>query len=218
MTDLIHRVNVGDSLTRSAAARPDKIAVVDGGRRLTYAELDTWVNRIAHGLAHAGWQRGDALGLASGNSAEFLAVYYACAKLGLVCVPINLGWRADEVAYVLGHSRARGLAVESQLVEAMADALRKATAVMEVIVLPGLGAEYAVEPADRLWITLADREAEDTFTPTAEVADRDPLTYLYTSEPRRSRRAWSRATWPSTWSRCPRRWIRAGRPPIPSPP
>ena len=63
MSDLIHRVNVGDSLTRSAATRPDKIAVVDGGRRLTYAELDTWVNRIAHGLAHAGWQRGDALGL-----------------------------------------------------------------------------------------------------------------------------------------------------------
>ena len=181
MTDLIHRVNVGDSLTRSAAARPDKIAVVDGGRRLTYAELDTWVNRIAHGLAHAGWQRGDALGLASGNSAEFLAVYYACAKLGLVCVPINLGWRADEVAYVLGHSRARGLAVESQLVAAMGDALRKATGVTEVIVLPGLHAEYRAEPDDRLWVTLADREAEDTFTPTAEVADRDPLTYLYTS-------------------------------------
>jgi acyl-CoA synthetase (AMP-forming)/AMP-acid ligase II len=181
MTDLIHRVNVGDSLTRSAAARPDKIAVVDGGRRLTYAELDDWVNRIAHGLAHAGWQRGDALGLASGNSAEFLAVYYACAKLGLVCVPINLGWRADEVAYVLGHSRAKGLAVETQLVEAMGDALRKATGVIEVIVLPGLHAEYAAEPADRLWVTLADREAEDTYNPGAEVADRDPLTYLYTS-------------------------------------
>ena len=181
MTDLIHRVNVGDSLTRSAAARPDKIAVVDGGRRLTYAELDAWVNRITHGLAHAGWQRGDALGLASGNSAEFLAVYYACAKLGLVCVPINLGWRADEVAYVLGHSRAKGLAVESQLVEAMGDALRKATGVTEVIVLPGLAAVYATEPADRLWVTLAEREAEDTYNPTAEVADRDPLTYLYTS-------------------------------------
>ena len=63
----------------------------------------------------------------------------------------------------------------------MGDALRKATGVTEVIVLPGLHAEYAAEPADRLWVTLADREAEDTYTPTAEVADRDPLTYLYTS-------------------------------------
>ncbi len=179
--DLIHRVNVGDSLTRTAAARPNQLAVVDGGRRLTYAELDAWVNRIAHGLAHAGWRRGDALGIASGNSAEFLAVYYACAKLGVVCVPVNLGWRADEVAYVLGHSRAKGLAVETQLADAMGQALRGATGVTEVIVLPGLHADYRAEPADRLWVTLADREAEDTYTPTAEVADRDPLTYLYTS-------------------------------------
>jgi acyl-CoA synthetase (AMP-forming)/AMP-acid ligase II len=181
MTDFIHRVNVGDSLTRSAAARPDHLALVDGGRRLTYAELDDWVNRIANGLAHAGWVRGDALGLASGNSAEFLAVYYACAKLGVVCVPINLGWRPDEVAYVLGHSRAKGLAVETQLADVMGEALLKATGVTEVIVLPGRHAEYRAEPADRLWITLADREAEDTYAPQAEVADRDPLTYLYTS-------------------------------------
>ncbi|HEY0816883.1 MAG TPA: AMP-binding protein [Pseudonocardia sp.] len=179
--DVIHRVNVGDSLTRSAAARPGHLAVVDGERRLTYAELDAWVNRIAHGLAHAGWGRGDALALASGNSAEFLAVYYACAKLGVVCVPINLGWRPDEVAYVMGHSRAKGLAVETQLADPMREALLKATGVLEVIVLPGLAAEYRAEPADRLWITLADREAEDTFTPDAEVDDRDPLTYLYTS-------------------------------------
>src|SRR3954454_1767246 len=179
--NLIQRINVGDSLTRTAAARPDQVAVVDAERRWTYREFNSWANRIAHGLAARGYAPGDVLSLASGNSAEFLAVYYACAKLGVVCVPINLGWRADEVAYVLGHSRAKGLAVETQLVDAMGDALRKATGVLEVIVLPGLHAEYAAEPADRLWVTLADREAEDTYTPTAEVADRDPLTYLYTS-------------------------------------
>jgi long-chain acyl-CoA synthetase len=102
--NLIQRINVGDSLTRSAAARPGQLAVADGARRWTYAEFNAWVNQLAHGLAGRGYQRGDALGLASANSAEFLAVYYACAKLGLVCVPINLGWRPDEVAYVLDHS------------------------------------------------------------------------------------------------------------------
>ena len=182
MSDLIHRVNVGDALTRTAAARPGRLAVVDGERRLTYAEFDTWVNRIAHGLAHAGWQRGDALGLASGNSAEFLAVYYACAKLGVVCVPINLGWRSDEVAYVLGHSRAKGLAVETQLVDAMGDALRKATGVTEVIVLPGLRAEY-VARARRPALGHAGRprgrghlHADDARSPTATRSR-----YLYTS-------------------------------------
>ena len=121
--NLIGRINVGDSLTRTAAARPAHLAVVDGPRRLSYAAFNAYVNRLAHGLAGLGYERGAALALASGNSADFLAVYYACAKLGVVCVPINLGWRPDEVAYVLGHSRARGIVVESQLVAAMRDAI-----------------------------------------------------------------------------------------------
>jgi len=121
--NLIQRINVGDSLARSAAARPGQLAVVDSGRRWTYAEFNGWVNQVAHGLAARGYTRGDALGLASGNSAEFLAVYYACAKLGVACVPVNLGWRAAEAAYVLDHSGARGLAVEAQLTGQVRDAV-----------------------------------------------------------------------------------------------
>ncbi len=121
--NLIQRINVGDSLARSAAARPAQVAIVDSGRRWTYAEFNGWVNQVAHGLATRGYTRGDALGLASGNSAEFLAVYYACAKLGVACVPVNLGWRAAEAAYVLDHSGARGLAVEAQLTGQVRDAV-----------------------------------------------------------------------------------------------
>ena len=153
--NLIQRINVGDSLTRSAAARPAQLAVADGPRRWTYAEFNGWVNQIARGLAARGYGRGDALDLASGNSAEFLAVYYACAKLGLVCVPVNLGWRPDEVAYVLDHSGARGLVTETQLVPQVRDAITKVTAVADVIVAPGTGADYEAEPADRSWTTLA---------------------------------------------------------------
>jgi acyl-CoA synthetase (AMP-forming)/AMP-acid ligase II len=179
--NLIQRVNVGDSLTRTAAARPDHPAVVDGDRSWTYAQLDAWVNRIAHGLAARGYARGDALGVASGNSAEFLAVYYACAKLGVVCVPINLGWRPDEVAYVLDHSRSRGLVVESQLVGAMTEAVAKVPEIADVIVAPGLGAAYEREPAERSWTTLEELAADDASQPQVLVEDRDPLSYLYTS-------------------------------------
>src|SRR4051794_37367876 len=77
MENQIHRVNVGDMLTRSAATRPGKLAVVDSDRRWTYSEFNAWVNRLANGLAGRGYARGEALGLASANSAEFLAVYFA---------------------------------------------------------------------------------------------------------------------------------------------
>jgi acyl-CoA synthetase (AMP-forming)/AMP-acid ligase II len=181
--NLIQRVNIGDTLTRSAAARPDHPAVIDGDRQWTYAEFNRLVNRLAHGLAGLGYDRGDSLAIASGNSAEFLTLYYACAKLGVVAVPINLGWRPDEVAYVLDHSRSRGLAIETQLVGPLRDAIAKVTGVAEVIVMPGLHAGYEQEPADRHWTTvaaLAETVGRDD-EPECVVEDRDAISYLYTS-------------------------------------
>ena len=164
--NLIGRINIGDSLTRTAASRPARLAVVDGDRRFTYAEFNAYVNRLAHGLAGLGYERGAALALASGNSADFLAVYFACAKLGVVCVPVNLGWRPDEVAYVLGHSQARGIVIESQLVTAMQDAVAKVPEVTDVIVVPR---------------DLQTLTAYDSQEPQAFVDDDDALSYLYTS-------------------------------------
>lgn len=173
--NLAQRINVGDALTRSAAARPDHLAIVDGERRLTYAEFDAWVNRLAHGLLARGYAVGDALALAGGNSAEFLAVYYACAKTGVVCVPINLGWRPDEVAYVLGHSQARGIVVESQLATAVAEVTAAVPTATDVVVAPGTGAP---EPGAA---TLDDLAADETSPPEVAIGDRAPLSYLYTS-------------------------------------
>ena len=165
--NLIGRINVGDSLTRTAVSRPDQLAVVDGDRRLTYRAFNAYVNRLAHGLAGLGYPRGAALAIASGNSADFLAVYYACAKLGVVCVPVNLGWRPDEVAYVLGHSQARGIVVEAQLVTVMQDAVAKVPEVTDVIVAP------------RDLQALAAHD--DSSEPECYAEDGDALSYLYTS-------------------------------------
>jgi acyl-CoA synthetase (AMP-forming)/AMP-acid ligase II len=179
--NLIHRVNVGDSLTRTAARFPDRPAVVDGDRRMSYTELNDWVNRIAHGLRDLGFARGDALALASGNSVEFLVTYYACAKLGVVCVPVNLGWRATEVAYVLEHSEARGIVVEQQLAEAMEPAVGEVPAVVDVVVAPGTGAASSASFAGRQVRTFEQLAASDSSEPEVRVGDRDPITYLYTS-------------------------------------
>jgi long-chain acyl-CoA synthetase len=188
--NLIQRVNVGDSLTRSAAAHPGRTAVVDGDRRWTYERFNALVNRVAGGLAGLGYGRGDALAIASGNSAEFLALYYAAAKLGVVCVPINLGWRPDEVAYVLDHSRSRGIAVEQRLLGAMAEAIGKVAEVADIVVTPSApdgtpdsaDRDATAEPSDRRWTTfgaLVERGTE--AEPAHRVEDRDPLSYLYTS-------------------------------------
>jgi acyl-CoA synthetase (AMP-forming)/AMP-acid ligase II len=174
--NLIHRVNVGDSLTRSAARYPEQVAVVDAGRQFSYAGLNAWVNRLANGLAARGYSRGDVLALASGNSVEFLVVYYACAKLGLVCVPINLAWRDEEAGYVLEHSEASGVVIEAQLLATYGKALGAVPAVREVIVAPGTGGDHPRHTTlDE--VTAGASEAE----PECLVGDRDPISYLYTS-------------------------------------
>jgi acyl-CoA synthetase (AMP-forming)/AMP-acid ligase II len=180
-TNLITRVNIGDALTRTAARLPEQLAVVDGARSWTYAQLDERVNRVAHGLLALGYGRGDALALASGNSCEFLVTYFACAKVGVVCVPMNLGWRAEEIAYVLDHSESRGIVVESQLVPQVVPAVEKVPAVRDVIVAVGTGAAYDESLLDRRWRTFADLHADDTSSPEVFVADRDAISYLYTS-------------------------------------
>ena len=182
MGNLIHRVNVGDSLTRTAARYPGNLALVDGGKRLNYAEFNAWVNRVANALYERGYRRGNVLALASGNSAEFLVTYYACAKLGVVCVPINLGWRANEVAYVLGHSESRGIVVESQLLEVMAPAIAEAPGVLEIFVAPGTGQPAGEAPAGREMLGFEELgEGASEAEPEHFVDDRDPITYLYTS-------------------------------------
>jgi acyl-CoA synthetase (AMP-forming)/AMP-acid ligase II len=181
--NLITRINVGDSLTRTAARWPDRLAVVDGARSWTYAQLNRRVNLVANTLAGPGYgyAPGDAVALASGNSCEFLVTYYACAKLGLICVPINLGWQSGEIAYVLEHSEARAIVVEAQLVALVTPALEKVPTVRDIVVAYGTGTSYEQARPDRRWLNFADLHGDDEREPEVLVADSDPISYLYTS-------------------------------------
>ena len=115
----------------------------------------------------------------STNNVEFLAVYFACAKLGLVCVPINLFWRHKELGYVLAHAGVVAAVVESELIEQLRTGLDDAPALEDVIVI---GATAPSEIAGRRTRAFADLiEGASTEEPVALVEDRDPISYLYTS-------------------------------------
>jgi acyl-CoA synthetase (AMP-forming)/AMP-acid ligase II len=177
--NLISRVNVGDMLTRSAARSPDALAVVDGERRLNYREFNELANRTANALGALGYARGDALALMSTNNAEFLFVYFACAKLGVICVPINLFWRNKELGYVLHHARVKGVVVEAALIEQLKPGLDDALGLRDVLVI---GDEVESEIGGRRARSLAElTRAAGPEEPRSLVEDRDPLSYLYTS-------------------------------------
>jgi malonyl-CoA/methylmalonyl-CoA synthetase len=92
---------------RSLIARRDRAAVEydrgDGTTgSLTFGEIDERSNRLAQLLSARGLQRGDRLGFDLVNRIEIVDLWIACVKLGVIVVPINVLYKAREIAHILG--------------------------------------------------------------------------------------------------------------------
>ena len=107
----VRRQTIGDALHRTALRLPDKLAIVCGETRWTYADFDALVSRLAAGLAHLGVAEGDKVAVLARNSHAFAALRFALARRGAVLVPINFMLKAEEVAYILRHAEAQMLAL-----------------------------------------------------------------------------------------------------------
>ncbi len=108
---------IGTWLTRRVLLSPDKEAVVDGQKRLTYQQLNQRTNRLSRALMDLGLQYGDRLGILSHNRLEFLEVIMAAAKLGLILVPLNWRLTASELAFILEDSRTETLVFGPELAD-----------------------------------------------------------------------------------------------------
>ena len=102
-------------LHRSATVHPERIAVVDGDRRWTYAELRERVNRAASALRSRGIERHDRVGALCPNVPALLELHHAVPAAGGVLVAINVRLSPDEIRYILEHSGVRMLFVTAEL-------------------------------------------------------------------------------------------------------
>jgi len=81
--------------------RENDIAIVDEGRKVTYAELKQNIKKYRNRMYKIGIRRGDRVGIFSRNSAEFVYTYFAASSLGAINVPINFQLSTRETAYIL---------------------------------------------------------------------------------------------------------------------
>jgi long-chain acyl-CoA synthetase len=96
-------------LDRARQLFPDRLAVVDGDLRMSFAALAERVQRLAGALTALGLGRGDRVALLDWNSHRYLECYYACAHAGLAFMPLNSRLAPRELRYVLEDSAARVL-------------------------------------------------------------------------------------------------------------
>jgi fatty-acyl-CoA synthase len=102
-------------LHRSATVHPERIAVVDGERRWTYAELRERVNRVASALRGRGLERHDRVAALCPNVPALLELHHAVPAAGGVLVAINVRLSPDEIRYILENSGARMLFITAEL-------------------------------------------------------------------------------------------------------
>ena len=100
---------IGGIPGEAAARFGDRTALVFGGRRFSYAEIDDLAGRLAAGLAGLGVAPGDRVTLYAQNGWEWVVSYYAVARLGAVVNPVNVMLTPDEVAYVVEDCGAKAL-------------------------------------------------------------------------------------------------------------
>jgi malonyl-CoA/methylmalonyl-CoA synthetase len=106
-------MNLNHLFDWSLAARRDEIGLEFAGESCTFGEIDARGNRMAQCLARRGFQAGDRLCVYLPNCLEFVDLYLACIKLGVIFVPINILYRDREMAHILRDAEPRAVVAES---------------------------------------------------------------------------------------------------------
>jgi len=94
-------MNVVHNLEKAAFHFPEKVAVIEGDKRVSYAEFDRDANRIAGAMTGAGVRPGDHIALCAPNSYRWLAFYFGALKVGAVAVTFSHLMMQDELLKVL---------------------------------------------------------------------------------------------------------------------
>jgi steroid-24-oyl-CoA synthetase len=174
----VYRQRLGSmrDLVALTEGRGDLDWVVQGDRRLSYGEHNALVRRVAVALLARGIQPGDRVAVLSANNIEWVVMFWACAVIGVACVPLNAWWKAEELEFALGDSGARVLFCDAKRWAIVRDVVAQLPDLEHVNVADLTEPDGPARPGTDLL------EADDPGAlPDVAVAEDDLLAILYTS-------------------------------------
>lgn len=107
-------LNIGEIVNVNAKKYPDKLALKDTRKRLSFKDLNERTNRLANGILKSGIKKGDKVAILSNNCIEFMELFVAAAKGGFIVVPLNFRLHPDDINFIINNSDAKWLFVESR--------------------------------------------------------------------------------------------------------
>ncbi len=105
-------MHIAEGLKHAKKVAGTHEAVVCGETRYTWEEFDQRTDALARGLASLGVQRGDRVAVLMLNCHRYLELYYGCARMGAVIVPLNIRLARPEIIFILNDSEAKALVVD----------------------------------------------------------------------------------------------------------
>ena len=170
-----HLLTMADAVAAHARLTPDKLAVRDSRRSLSYAQWHVRATRLANGLLGIGLAKGDRVALLAYNCAEWMEIYAALAAAGLVAVPINFRLTPAEIAYIVQHSEARAVIAQDELADQVAAVRTQLPIPPDAYIAFG----HALPAGWRAYEQLID--AAGTGQPPVDVRPGDMSALMYTS-------------------------------------
>ena len=169
---------VQEFLEQSADRLPNKAALICDSRRLTYAEIDTMANRLAHALKEGGLRRGDRVVIYLPNCIEAVVGIFATLKAGGVFVVINHSTKYDKLAYILNNCQAAAWITSGRHGDT-AERLSHDTPSMETVVFTSAPATPPSQPNTILLSEALDQYSSERLPATN--IDLDLACLIYTS-------------------------------------
>ncbi|RWJ16046.1 MAG: AMP-dependent synthetase [Mesorhizobium sp.] len=169
-----------DYLTHTASRVCDKVALVCGGQRVTYGELEARSNAIAQHLAAAGVARGDRVMIFADNTVETVVAFWAVLKANAVVCIVNPLTKSDKLDYLLNDCRPTALITDRHLHSIFSEPARNCPSLRRVIVSgPIIDAELAGLPHAVRWDSMV--AADSSVPPARRCIDIDLAAIIYTS-------------------------------------
>ncbi len=110
-------LHVGEVLRMAAYLYPDKLGAKDLSRSMTFKEWNERSCRLANALLNLGLKKGDKVAIIAYNCVEWMEIYAACAKSGLIAVPIMFRMPPAEYEYILHNSEAKAFIIQNEFAE-----------------------------------------------------------------------------------------------------
>jgi 3-oxocholest-4-en-26-oate---CoA ligase len=137
-------LNIADLVEHSVDSVPERVAVICGDRRVTFAELEARANRLAHHLAKHGVGPGAHVGVYARNSIEAVETMVAAYKLRAVAINVNYRYVENELRYIFDNADLVALVHERSYAPRVAAVRPDTPALAHVVVIDdGSDTEYA---------------------------------------------------------------------------